>query len=295
MNPTLAGTLRIAALALLWGSSFLWIDLALDGLGPVQITVARLTLGAALLLIVARQELGTVLARRDVYVPLFIAALLANAIPFTLFSVAQQTIPSNLAGALNATTPFWSLLIALGARVQKRTSPVQVAGLLIGLAGTTIILSPGGSGVPLFGALMALLAAASYGAGYVFIASRLTPTGLPNSGMAATQLTAATLLTSITVPFAGLTPVALSPQVAVAVLVLGIGGTGLAYLLLYRIIADDGPVAASTVTYLLPVVAFILGAVVLREPLTPTLLLGSALVLAGVALARRRNATRRPT
>ncbi|MGJ7439866.1 DMT family transporter [Aquipuribacter sp. MA13-6] len=295
MNPTLAGTLRITALALLWGSSFLWIDLALDGLSPVQITVARLMLGAGLLAMVARHDVATVLARRDVYVPLFIAALLANAVPFTLFAVAQQTIPSNLAGALNATTPIWSLVVALGARTQKRTGIVQVGGLLLGLTGTTIILSPGGSDVPLFGALMALLAAASYGAGYVFIAARLTPTGLPNSGMAATQLITAALLMSITVPLAGLTPVALSPQVALAVLVLGIGGTGLAYLLLYRIIADDGPVAASTVTYLLPVVAIILGAVVLQEPLTPTLLIGSGLVLAGVALARRGNAAPRPS
>lgn len=295
MNPTLAGTLRITALALLWGSSYLWIDLALDGLNPIRITLARLILGAALLLVVARQEVGAVLARRDVYVPLFIAALLANAIPFTLFAVAQQTIPSNLAGALNATTPIWSLLVALGARVQQRTSVLQVAGLLIGVIGTTIILAPGGSEVPVFGALMALLAAASYGAGYVFIAARLTPTGLPSSGMAATQLIAATLLMSTTVPFAGLSPVALTPQVASAVLILGIGGTGLAYLLLYRIIADDGPVAASTVTYLLPVVAILLGAMVLREPLTPTLLIGSGLVLAGVALARCSNANPRAT
>ncbi len=291
MNPTLAGTLRVVALALLWGSSFLWIDLALTGLNPIQITVARLVLGAGLLLVVARQDVEAVLRRRDVYAPLLLAALLANAIPFTLFAVAQQTIPSNLAGALNATTPIWSLLVALGARTQKRTSVAQVAGLLLGLTGTTTILAPWGSGVPLFGALLAVLAAASYGAGYVFIAARLTPTRLPNAGLAAMQLVAATLLMSVTVPVGGLTPVDLSPLLASAVLVLGVGGTGLAYLLLYRIISDDGPVAASTVTYLLPVVAISIGAIVLDEPLTPTLLVGSGLVLGGVALARGRSVT----
>jgi len=292
VNPTLAGTLRIVTLAFLWGSSFLWIDLALIGLGPVQITVARLTLGAGLLLVVAGRDVRAVLRRRDVYAPLLVAALLANAIPFTLFAVAQQSIPSNLAGALNATTPIWALLVALGARTQQRTSVVQVAGLFLGLTGTTVILAPWGSGVPLFGALMALLAAASYGAGYVFIAARLTPTGLPNAGLAAAQLLAATVLMAGTVPVAGLSPVDLSLPAVSAVLVLGVGGTGLAYLLLYRIISDDGPVAASTVTYLLPVVAITLGGLLLEEPITSNVLVGSALVLGGVTLIRRqvRNA-----
>jgi len=151
-----------------------------------------------------------------------------------------------------------------------------------------MILAPWGNSVPPFGVFLAMLAAASYGAGYVFIAARLTPTGLPNAGLAATQLVAATLLVSISFPFAGLTPLDLSPLPVAAVLVLGVGGTGLAYLLLYRIISDDGPVAASTVTYLLPVVAIILGGLLLDEPITAPLLLGSALVLVGVTLARRQ-------
>lgn len=294
MTHTLAGSLRIAALALLWGSSYLWIDLALTGLAPVQITVARLVLGAALLIVVARHDVAKVLNRQQLWAPLLIAALLANAIPFTLFAVAQQTIPSNLAGALNATTPIWSLLVALGARTQRGTTVAQVAGLVTGLIGTVVILAPWDAEVPALGALLALLAAASYGSGYVFISARLTPTGLPLSALAATQLLAATALMSVTIPVAGLAPLTLTPLAAVAVLVLGVGGTGLAYLLLYRIITDDGPVAASTVTYLLPVVAIALGALVLDEPVTPSLVAGSALVLAGVVLARHARARRAP-
>lgn len=280
-------SLRLAALALLWGSSFLWIDLALTAASPAWITLARLVLGAGLLLALTHRDAARVWRRRELRRPLVVAALLASVVPFTLFALAQESIAASVAGALNATTPVWSLLVALAVRTQRRARPLQVAGLVLGLLGVLLVLAPWREGAPLGGALLALAAAASYGAGYVYVGARLTSTDLPRTALAACQLTAAAVLAAPLAVVVGGAPAAPTTTAVLAVLVLGLGGTGLAYLLLYQIITDDGPVAASSVAYLLPVVAIVLGAVVLDDPVPPSLVGGAALVLLGVVLARR--------
>jgi drug/metabolite transporter (DMT)-like permease len=309
VRPRAAGLVRLGLLALLWGSSYLWISLALEVLDPLQITLGRLVLGAALLVaVVGVPAVRRLLADRSSWRPLLVAALLANVVPFLLFPLAQQSIGSGQAGALNATTPLWALAAALLSRRQRGTSPTQVGGLLLGLVGTVLVLAPwqadaaGGSGAggpgagsAVVGSLLVLVAAASYGVGYVYVAARLTSRGVPPTVLAASQLLAATLWLLPTTPWAlaGLPDgsVLTGPEgvtALVALAVLGLGGTGVAYLLLYRIITDDGPVIASSVAYLLPVVALALGALVLDEVVTLTGLLGVACVLVGVGLTRSR-------
>ena len=107
---------RLALLALLWGSSFLWIKLALDGLSPVQLVLVRLALSAAVLLLVVRVRRLRLPRDRTTWLHLTVAALVANAIPYLLFAIGEQTVSSSLAGALNATTPLWTLGIGLAAR-----------------------------------------------------------------------------------------------------------------------------------------------------------------------------------
>ena len=96
---------RLALLALLWGSSFLWIKLALDGLSPVQLVLARLALGAAILVLVVRLRRLRLPHDKITWLHLTVAALVGNAIPYLLFAIGEQTVSSSLAGALNATTP----------------------------------------------------------------------------------------------------------------------------------------------------------------------------------------------
>jgi drug/metabolite transporter (DMT)-like permease len=170
-----------------------------------------------------------------------------------------------------------------------------VVGLLVGLAGAVLVLAPWQeSGGSLGGSLLALLAAASYGVGYVFVAARLTSRGLPGTALAAGQLLAGAVLLLPALPWLLARPVQPSVEGGVpwlallALTVLGLGGTGAAYVLLYRIIRDDGPVAAAGVAYLLPVVALLLGALLLEERVGVTAVAGVALVLLGVALTRRR-------
>lgn len=295
VTPAVGGLFRLGLLALLWGSSYLWISLSLRSFSPLQVTSGRLLLGSGLLvLLVGVPRVLPVLRDRTLWWPLLVAALLANVVPFGLFAVAQQSIGSGQAGSLNATTPLWALAVALASRQQQRTSTRQLVGLGVGLVGAVLVLSPWQDGTGgLVGSLLALLAAASYGVGYVWVAARLTSRGLSPIPLAACQLLTATVLVLPGLPWVLADLPGTVPAVPLlALLVLGLGGTGLAYVLLYRIIIDDGPVVASSVAYLLPVVALLLGATVLGETVTVPGVVGVLLVLLGVGLTRAGGAVR---
>ena len=284
----LAGLLRVAALALIWGTGFLLIKLSLRSFTPVELTFARLALGALVLTAVLPTRRLALPSQRSLWLHLSAAALLGNAVPYTLFGIAERTVDSNLAGAINATTPLWTLLFAVALRQAKRLGALQLAGVVLGFAGAVLILAPWRSGsAPLPGVLACLAASASYGLSYVYMGRYLTGRSLPPLVLSAGQLIAASGLLALTLPFGGTLSGSWRPDAIAALLILGIIGTGLAYVLNYRIITDDGPVLASTVTYLLPVVAVVAGAVVLDEPVTSQLLLGVIVVLVGVGLTRR--------
>ena len=281
---------RLGLLAMLWGSSFLWISLALEGLAPVQIALVRVAIGAVVL--AATVRLRGLRLPRDVatWRALTVAALLACAVPYTLFGIAEQTVDSAVAGAINATTPLWTFAIALAAGTESRPDPRRAVGLALGLTGAVLLLAPwhtAGTGA-LGGSLACVGAAASYGLGYVYMGRRLVGVGIPPLVLAAAQLVAATGLMALTIPLAGRHAVHLDGSVVGAMAVLGLGGTGLAYVLSYRLIVDEGPTAASTVTYLMPAIAITLGVGTRGDALTWRLAAGTAVVLIGVALAQRR-------
>jgi len=286
----LKGLVRISLLALIWGSGFLLIKIALRGFSPVQLTFSRLALGALVLLIfvaVTRLRLPRV---GRTWLHLVMAALLANAIPYTLFGVAERHVDSNLAGAINATTPLWTVLFALATGTESRLTARRWLGMLLGFAGAMIILAPWNiSEVPFRYALACLTASASYGASYVYMARYLIGKDLSPLVLSASQLIAASGLLILATPFGGLTSPQWRLDAVLGLVALGAVGTGIAYVLNYRIISDDGPVLASTVTYLIPLVAVVVGALFLQEDLTPTLITGTAVVLAGVALARHKT------
>ncbi|BCB74020.1 DMT family transporter [Phytohabitans flavus] len=281
---------RIGVLALLWGSGFLWIKVALNhGLSPVQITVSRCVLGTAVLIglaLAARQRLPRSVT---VWRHLAVAALLCNALPFALFAVGERTVDSGLAGVLNATTPLWTLLIGLAIGVE-RFAAARIAGLLLGFCGVLLIFAPWHAHAS-WGAFALLGAAASYGAGFVYMGRWLTGRGTAPIALSAAQLIAATGWSLVALPAAG--PVRVDSTGMAAVVVLGVFCTGVTFYLSYRLIADEGPTSAATVGYLLPVVSVALGAAVLDERLGVRVLAGMAVVLLAVALTRRTTPARR--
>jgi drug/metabolite transporter (DMT)-like permease len=290
-----ATTIRIGLLALIWGSSFLWIKLAIRGLSPVEVTLTRLVLGSAVLFAVVAVQRGSLPRSPVVWMHITVAALFANAAPYLLFAVGEQHVASATAGMLNATTPLWTVVIALASRHQETITVRQATGLVIGFGGTVLIFSPWQSvaGLASAGAIACLAAAASYAISYVYMDRFLARRGIGPVVLSACQLGAASVLLAITLGITGVQSPRLDAIVVASILILGLIGTGAAYVLNYQIIASVGATVASTVTYLLPVVAIILGFLVLGEHITLLDLAGIALILAGVALTRNQ-ATREP-
>jgi drug/metabolite transporter (DMT)-like permease len=284
----------MAVLALLWGSGFLWIKLALNhGLSPAYLTVTRCALGTAVLFLMARSAGQRLPRSLRLWGRLAVAALFCNAIPFALFALGEQTVDSGVAGVLNATTPLWSLLVGVLLGTDRALQPLRLTGLFLGFAGVLLIFAPWHrSGLTSWGALALLGAAASYAIAFAYMARHLTAHGAPLA-VSAAQLLTATAWTTLALPTAG--PVHHADATALlAVTILGIFGTGITFYLNYRMIADEGPTSAATVGYLLPVVSVTLGALVLDEKIGLRVIAGMAVVLTGVGMTRRSPAPAPP-
>ncbi len=286
----LATWARLAALALLWGSGFLLIKLALRGFTPYQIVLVRLALGAAVLITFLYVINDSLPRGRLAWFHLSVAALLANVAPYLLFAIAERQIDSAVAGVINATTPLFTVIVAVLVSHEAKPTRIRLVGLVVGIAGTAILLAPWKAGTQFtsWGAVAALAASLCYAISYVYMDRFLVSRRLSPTTLAGAQLLAASGLTVIALPLVrGWDVPVWRLDALLALLSLGILGTGVAYVLNYRIIADDGASTASLVTYLLPITAVILGAVVLREKPTVHAIVGMVVILAGVALARR--------
>jgi drug/metabolite transporter (DMT)-like permease len=288
---TRASMVRLGLLALIWGSSFLLIELALEGLSPIQIALGRLTAGAGVLAIIVAVRRLPLPGSPMVWVHLGVMGVVANIIPFFLFGWGQLEITSGLAGVLNGTTPLFTLGFAIAALPAERLRPARAVGLLLGFAGVVIVVGPWDqnpltSSVP--GQLACLGAAACYGIAFVYTRRFLAGTGHPPVVLAVGQLGMASVLLWLAAPVVARAPMDLSPVVVASVLTLGAVGTGMAYLLYYRLIVEAGATTASMVTYLIPIVAVSLGVLALGEPVGWNLFAGAAVVILGVAVAEGR-------
>jgi drug/metabolite transporter (DMT)-like permease len=223
-----------------------------------------------------------------------IAALFANALPFTMLAWGEERITSAVTSVLNASTPLFTALAA-AALLRERLRAVQVTGLLAGFAGVAVAAGFGGRDLAhssLWGAAAAVAAGACYGLAFAYMRQHLI--GVPPLHAATGQLIMAS---AWMLPFAAGTSavdgVHLTPTRTTAILLLGVIGTGLAYILNYRLLADLGATKTSLVTYVIPVVAVAVGVAVLGEPFQRRVLVGGALIIAGIALVHERFVPRR--
>ena len=175
-------------------------------------------------------------------------------------------------------------------RHQKPVSGWQAAGLVVGLTGALLIFSPwqATSDIATAGGAECLAASVSYAISYIYMDRYLAQRGISPIALAACQLLAAALWLVLVLAVTGVPAPHFTTAVVTGTVVLGVLGTGVAYVLNYQIITSEGATLASTVIYLLPVVAIVLGVVVLAETVTASAIAGIALVLLGVALTRRQ-------
>jgi drug/metabolite transporter (DMT)-like permease len=199
------------------------------------------------------------------YGHLAVSALVANAIPYTLFAVAEQTVASSLAGVINGTTPLWTILIAVAARADTRLTPRRGLGVLVGFLGVLVVFEPWNAttGGAVGGVLACLGAAMSYGFGYVYQARFLTNRGLSPLTLTAAQLVVASAILALALPASGDMGARPSALALIAVIILGAIGTGVALVINFTLIGTEGPTAASVVTYLIP--AVLIGVALVRR------------------------------
>lgn len=271
-------------LSAFWGASFILIKIAGDDLPPVWVAVCRLAFGAAFLWIalsIGRHKMPPL----RLLPPLLVVAILNNAVPFCFFPWGERTVPSSIAAILNATTPIWALLLGLvfGAARATRLTSVGVALGFLGVLGVVCGQAGRATGAPsdyLLGVVLIVAASFSYGAGAVLAKHWLQ--GVEPVVIAAFQLSLAGL---VLLPLAvfGPHPVALHWQSALAVTVLGVLGSGLAYLLFFRLLATISSTRTVAVTYVLPIWGLFWGFIA-GEPIRWTALVGVVVVMAGLIL-----------
>ncbi|MGW7276160.1 DMT family transporter [Streptomyces sp. NPDC054864] len=280
---------RFILLAALWGSSFTFIKVSLEGLTPSQLVLSRLFMGALMLVIVAAISKVALPRSVEMWGHYAGAALFGNVIPFLLLSYGEKTTSAGMAGVLIGGTPLLTLTVATLALPQERATLRKVVGLAAGFVGVVLIIGPWGDrlGSP-SGQMACLGAALSYAIGFVYVRKFLSPRGVKPLAGAASQLIAATVIQAAVTPFLDWGTPDLTGRVTAGVVALGLLSTGLAYILYFRLINDMGAVTASAVNYVVPVAAVVVGVLVLDEPVTWNLVVGGLVVLIGVGYAENR-------
>ncbi len=284
MTPRQVASLVV--LAAIWGSSFLFIRIAVDELGPAALTEARVLLAAVPVAAFVLVRGGR-LALRERWRDFLVLGTFAAALPFGLIALAELELPASLASILNATPPIWSAVIA-ALLFGERFTPRLAAGLGLALGGVALVvgLAPVDVDIPfVLAALAMLVSGVLYGAMALFSARRMK--GVAPLRLVVGQHAAAAV---VLLPAVALVPVREAPEVGEwgAVLALGLICTALAFVLYFRLIAEVGATRTLTVTFLVPVFGVLWGAVFLGEELRPAQGLGALVLLAGVWLVVRR-------
>ncbi|MCA9867293.1 MAG: DMT family transporter [Anaerolineae bacterium] len=277
--------LLLIILAALWGPSFLFIKVAVEDIPPLTLVLGRVAVGAAFLLIVLRAQRGGLPSDRRIWRHLAVVALLHNALPWVLLSWGEQYIDSALASILNGTTPLFTIILAHFLVPGDRMTASKLTGVLIGFAGLVLLILPslgGGLQATTWGLAAVTAAAAIYGVAMIYSRNHLR--GLPPLTAPASQLLLATLYMApiavlIDKPWTLDRP---SPVALGSLLLLGILGTGLAFIVYYRLLETAGPTYISMVTYVIPIFGVVLGVLILNEQLTWYALGGFSLILLGV-------------
>jgi drug/metabolite transporter (DMT)-like permease len=292
MNPTKSSKwiLNYLVLGLIWGSSFLFIMLALRTLPPIGIAFWRTAIGALTLVVILALQKVSMPKSLKQWGLLWVSGLLMSGIPAVLFGFAEQHVSSALASIINASTPVFTVLAILIAFRAEKPKPQVVAGLGLGLVGVFVVLGIWqgfGDNDPLaVGAL--LLAVTFYGFGSPFVRRFVEPLKLdPKTAVFGQVSTSALTL----LPFYLVGPLTVGPPTLESIggmLALGVLGTGLAYILYYRLLATVGSPIASAVTYLTPVVGVAIGVLLLHETITWHEPLGAVIIILGAAVAQGR-------
>lgn len=283
--------LAFLALGAIWGSSFLWIKIAVQEIGPFTLVAFRLLFGLLGLSVVAAYTRPEFPKQRRMWLILTIIGFTNNALPYVMISWGEQYIDSAVAAILNSTTPLFAMIFAHLFLRDDRLTLRRLVGILAGFAGIVILVSRdllSGVQINLLAQLAVLLASVLYAGTSVF--ARKTTRGVSQVPLALVPLIGADLF------LWGITPIVESPFTLpalpitwVAIVWLGLLGTCVAFLLYYYLLHSVGPTRTTLVTYVFPLVGVILGVVFLNELLDWHLLAGSILIVGSILVVNTRG------
>jgi drug/metabolite transporter (DMT)-like permease len=295
-RPTRGDWLLLLALGVMWGTSYVWIKVAVQTLPTFTLIAARLGIGLTLLV-------GVALARRlelprnpRIYGHLLVMALINIVIPFTLITNAEQQVNSNLAAIINGAVPLFVVVLAALFLHDEPLTANRLGGIVVGYVGVIVLVAPGllasGAGGTISGELALIGSTLAYAAGAVYARAKMR--GVAPLVPALFQVAFAFVVITA-IAFAAERPLAASwpGETIFAIAWLGIFGSGLAYIVNFRLLSRIGAGGTSVLAYLLPIVGIVSGFFVRGEPVDITLVIGTALILGGIGLASSKMGQRR--
>ena len=284
---TRRGLILFVALGIAWGIPYLFIKVAVSELDPGMVVLARSALAAVLLLPLAffRREVAPVVRR---WKPMLAYTIVEIVLPWYFLSSAEQRLPSSTAGLLLASVPLAGVGIAFAMGRPARLSRVNWLGIVLGMLGVAALVGLDIAGSDLIAVAEMAVVVVGYALGPAILARWMSD--LPGVGVVAVSLAGTAV---VYVPFVLLTggwpTVWPSEAVIVSIVVLAVVCSALAFLLMVGLVAEIGPVKATTITYVNPAVAIVAGVVVLGERVTVWTIVGFVFVLAGSYLVTRRR------
>ena len=298
-RPTRSDILLLLALGIMWGTSYAFIKLGVETLPTFTLIATRLAIGLALLVAVVVAT-RTALPRDPMtYAHLVVMSVINIVIPFTLITSAERSVDSAIAAILNGAVPLIVIVLAALVFHDEPITLNRLAGVLIGYVGVIVLVAPGLTSASTAGSAMggeiALLGSTlAYAIGAVYSRRTLRNRGLSPVVPAVFQVGFALMIVTV-LAFVVERPLEVSwnANAIIAVVWLGLLGSGLAYLVNFRLLSRIGATGTSQLAYLLPVVGIVSGALMFGEQIDAIVIAGTALVLGGVALVNSRYGQRR--
>ena len=277
-------------LGFVWGCSFIFIKLGLDFLTPFGVAFGRCALGALTLLAWAKYKRIALPESKMVLFHLWVVSLLLNVIPGIFFALAETEVTSVLAGIINAVTPLMTLLAIMIVTRNEKPKIYQVIGIFIGFVGVLTVLGAwkGLGDNPLWAILILLASVTCYGFSFPYSRRFVLPHKLAPESIAAGQVTLGALTLLPFFIYNGIDKYEYKAAPVFAMIALGVFGSGFAYIWNFKVMALAGSAIASSVTYLTPVVAVIVGVIFLQEKIHWYEPFGAVIVLLGAAIGQNR-------
>jgi drug/metabolite transporter (DMT)-like permease len=285
-------------LGIVWGSNFIYMKLAASLITPTQIVFFRVLFGFFPVLFYAYLSGAMAWQHLRYTGHFFVMSLLATTLYYYAFVKGTTLLLSGVAGALSGSIPLFSFVLAILFLPEEKITLSRTVGLIIGLIGVLIIGRPSGHdfmSTNMEGVLYLVAGSLSVGASFVYAKKYITPLKIPAAALTAYQLGIGLLLLAVVTNYQGIGNVWTDVHASIGLVVgLGLLGTGGAYIIYYFIIERLGAVTASSVTYIPPVVALLIGALVVGEPIEFVDYAATSIIFIGVFLLKRGSGLRSP-